>query len=329
VVLPYNETAVYDARVSVGNVVTKFDYSLSLLTVVPAMRLRTMLKLGVAIEVPNATVTIDALTSSETGSLAILIDAAETTVSGITLFNAGDENTVYVDVANTTLAPLPLPEPLNSIIFNFDGADGSTSISSSSGTAGSAVAIVYGTAALDTSNKKFGTASLYIDGPQGPTGDWITYDLPQVIGLNDFCVEFWIYLPFSAENATYNYATPYTVNANCCLDVDYSAESYLLYLYDENANQLYEILGDIVFDQWQHIAFYRISGVFYLAVDGVVTLSPATAEIDITTVENVIGDYSTINGDYTLATAWIDEVRVTFNSPVYGAANFSVPGGPF
>jgi hypothetical protein len=66
VVLPYNETAVYDARVSIGNVVTKFDYSLSLLTVVPAMRLRTMLKLGVAIEVPNATVTIDALANYAT-----------------------------------------------------------------------------------------------------------------------------------------------------------------------------------------------------------------------------------------------------------------------
>jgi hypothetical protein len=39
VVLPYNETAVYDARVSLGNVVTKFDYSLSLLTVVPAIKI--------------------------------------------------------------------------------------------------------------------------------------------------------------------------------------------------------------------------------------------------------------------------------------------------
>jgi hypothetical protein len=32
VVLPYNETAIYDARIRLGNVVTKFDYALALLT---------------------------------------------------------------------------------------------------------------------------------------------------------------------------------------------------------------------------------------------------------------------------------------------------------
>jgi hypothetical protein len=38
-VLPYNETAVYEGRLRLGNVVTKFDYSLSLLTVVPAFKI--------------------------------------------------------------------------------------------------------------------------------------------------------------------------------------------------------------------------------------------------------------------------------------------------
>ena len=37
VVLPYSETAIYDAQVRPGIVITKFDYSLTLLTVVPAL----------------------------------------------------------------------------------------------------------------------------------------------------------------------------------------------------------------------------------------------------------------------------------------------------
>ena len=40
VVLPYNETAIYDAQIRLGNVVTKFDYALELLSEVEPLRLR-------------------------------------------------------------------------------------------------------------------------------------------------------------------------------------------------------------------------------------------------------------------------------------------------
>ncbi len=39
VVLPYNETAIYDARLRVGSVVTKFEYALEVLTEVPAFKI--------------------------------------------------------------------------------------------------------------------------------------------------------------------------------------------------------------------------------------------------------------------------------------------------
>jgi hypothetical protein len=41
VVLPYNETAVYDSRIRLVTTVTKFDYSLTLLTVVPPTVIKT------------------------------------------------------------------------------------------------------------------------------------------------------------------------------------------------------------------------------------------------------------------------------------------------
>jgi hypothetical protein len=253
--------------------------------------------------------------------LAISVDAVETTVTGITLLNAGDENTVYLDVANTTLTSLSLPEPLNSIVFNFDGTDGSTSISSSSGTAGSAVATVYGTAALDTSNKKFGTASLYLDGPQTASGDWITYDVPTAFGLDDFCIEFWVYTPASAEGSVYS--TLYSFGNLASVDIDYIDNYYLLYF---PGGAPAAIIYNVAYDQWQHIAVYRISGTFYLAVDGVVQ-PDGGANIDFDELAHIVGDFS--GGGYVVTTTWVDEIRVTYNDAVYGTTTFSPPAGPF
>jgi hypothetical protein len=63
VVPPYNETAVYDARVTVGTVVTKFNYALELLTELPALRLRTQAEVRRIrkVEVPAAGVSVAAL----------------------------------------------------------------------------------------------------------------------------------------------------------------------------------------------------------------------------------------------------------------------------
>jgi len=83
VVLPYNETAVYDARVSVGNVVTKFDYSLSLLTVVPAIKI----DIGCNVEryqlanVPAATIAIAALVPVVASSVAVRPAAADISIA--------------------------------------------------------------------------------------------------------------------------------------------------------------------------------------------------------------------------------------------------------
>ena len=321
-VLPYNETAIYDSRIRLTSAVTKFDYSLNLLTTVPISRIRTVTRLSVVVSVPVASTTLATLAAGETGSLAIPVDAANTVIAGQTLLNAGDENTVYVNTANIGFAGLNTMDPLNSIVFNFDGSDGSTSIASSSGSAGSAVASVFGTAALDTGNKKFGTASLYLDGPQNTSGDWITFDLPQSFGLNDFCVEFWVYTPSSAQGSVY--ATIYSFGENCSLDIDYSSDYYYLYVPGTVGPD-----APLVYDQWQHIAIYRIGGVFYLAVDGVVPATSITASVDFVGTTNIIGEFEDLAGTYVVTTTWIDEVRVTFDSAVYGTTNFSPPTGPF
>jgi hypothetical protein len=83
VVLPYNETAVYEGRLRLGNVVTKFDYSLSLLTVVPALKI----DLGYTAEryqlanVPAATISIAAVAPVVASSSAVRPAAADMSIA--------------------------------------------------------------------------------------------------------------------------------------------------------------------------------------------------------------------------------------------------------
>jgi hypothetical protein len=83
VVLPYNETAVYEGRLRLGNVVTKFDYSLSLLTVVPVFKLG----IGYTAEryqlanVPAATLSIAAFAPVMASSTAVRPAAGSMTIA--------------------------------------------------------------------------------------------------------------------------------------------------------------------------------------------------------------------------------------------------------
>jgi hypothetical protein len=78
VVLPYNETAIYESRLRLGNVVTKFDYALELLTEVPAFTLNIGYTAGryQLARPPAAGVTIDAFAPAATSSTTVRIPAA-------------------------------------------------------------------------------------------------------------------------------------------------------------------------------------------------------------------------------------------------------------
>ena len=329
IVLPYNETVIYDGRIRLINVVSKFNYSLELLTIIPPIRVRTTAVLGVVILTPAAVLTLDAPFSSETGGLTIPVDSSNTTILGLTLDFTGDPNVIYVDnTVDIAIAGQTVGTPATEqIIFNFEGLTGSTDIRSSSDN--SIVATVYGTAALSNTNRIFGTGSLYLDGPaKDPTGDWITYNLPQAFGLDDFCVELWIFTPVESQGVIY--ATPWAISDFCSLDIDYdTGGGYIFYLYDNILGADVSIIASITYGQWQHIALYRNNGTFYIAVDGVVTLSPVTLEMNIIETLNIIGEWTTNDGTYAVPTTWIDEHRVTFGNSVYPTSNFTPPSSPF
>ena len=83
VVLPYNETAIYEGRLRLAAVVTTFDYALTLLTVVPVIA--TKVKVGAAsifkVEVPAASITMAAAVPAINTGAAVMCPAVNITVS--------------------------------------------------------------------------------------------------------------------------------------------------------------------------------------------------------------------------------------------------------
>jgi hypothetical protein len=110
VVLPYNETAIYESRLRLGNVVTKFDYALDLLTEVPAFTLN----IGYTaeryqfLEPPAASASIAAVAPNVTTSVTVRLPSTpETLVAALvpTLTSSIDVRVPATDVAVD--APVP------------------------------------------------------------------------------------------------------------------------------------------------------------------------------------------------------------------------------
>ena len=87
-------------------------------------------------------------------------------------FQGGDDNTVVLSQYYTLL--------------HFDGSDTSTTFTDSSSFASNWTA--NGNAQLDTAQKKFGTASLLLDG----TGDYASHSSLATVGTQNFTIDFWV-----------------------------------------------------------------------------------------------------------------------------------------
>jgi hypothetical protein len=81
IILPYNETAIYEGRLRLGNDVTKFEYALELLTEVPVLSVTTELGIAVVkiIEVTTVSVAFDAVTPQI--SISVRVNAPATGIS--------------------------------------------------------------------------------------------------------------------------------------------------------------------------------------------------------------------------------------------------------
>lgn len=209
------------------------------------------------------------------------------------------------------------------LLCGFNGADAATAFTDESSAA--RVATFVGNSQLDTAQKKFGTASLLLDG----TGDYITFpnstDLQVATG--DLTIEAWI------RRASTNTIDTITNKRDTT-----GAEEHSFYLdtvgalnfqaFNSSAVVSLSDAGPILANVWYHVAVSRVGSTWYLHRDGILRASGNQSGAPATnTSAFIIGrDGSNTGRDFN---GWIDEVRMTKGQARYGAENFALQRGPF
>ncbi len=212
------------------------------------------------------------------------------------------------------------PSVINSILLlHFDGTNGSTTFTDVYSHAFTA----HGSAALSTTQIKFGTASLRCPG----VTDWIsTPDIAALRGAGDWTVEFWL---FSAQIANMTF---------CAKRAIQTAAKGILVFYDGGAalgasasvnGTSFVTITTSVFptaNTWHHVAFVRNGSTMTLYSDGV---SAGTATLSGALSDDgsafTIGAAAADNSG-TPFTGFIDEFR--YSNVARYTSNFT-PAGPF
>lgn len=204
-----------------------------------------------------------------------------------------------------------------SLLLHFDGADGSTVFTDSSSNALSVTA--NGNAQLDTSQKKFGTASGYFDG----SGDYLTCTLPANFD-RDFTIEGFYY-PESGQNGGVMLDTRIA---------DTDTGGILIYRRSSDSNRLTfgywngssfvtaSSVASMTTGQWWYYRVKRVGNTVTVYLDGV-TGGSCTASTIFNKTGARIG--ASWNGGEPVR-GWLDEMRITANVARSGAA---VPAAPF
>jgi hypothetical protein len=180
-------------------------------------------------------------------------------------------------------------------------------------------ATVYGNAKLDTTIKKFGTASLQLDG----SGDYISYaNQPDFnFGTGDFSLECWIYRNVSgAQHNVFDFRTTNTQDAPTI----YITSANVLRYYVAGADR---IIGTTVSTgAWHHIALSRSGTSTKLFFNGTQVGSTWTDTTNYIQSPLVVGSrFDGISGNFN---GYIDEVRITRGLARY-TSNFPIPTAAF
>jgi hypothetical protein len=159
------------------------------------------------------------------------------------------------------------------LLVNFDGADASTTMTDSSGKGRNGTA--GGNAQLDTAEKKWGTASLKLDG----TGDRVTVgdNAAWTPGTN-FTIEAWIYpTDLSAARTIVGHGGGNT-NNEWRLDVGTDGRlRFTQTVAGVNNIALQTAAGAVVTNQWQHVAMVKEGTTYRFFVNGALSFSTTDA----------------------------------------------------
>jgi hypothetical protein len=194
-----------------------------------------------------------------------------------------------------------------------DGTNGSTTFTDSSSNAFAVTA--NGNAKVTTTDPKFGTGALTLD---GTAGDYLTVaaDADFQFGTGDFTVECWVYVNTVGNTGLFTFG-----GTNSGLAVNLFAGNWTLTTSGSGGSGL----ASITTGAWQHLAVTRSGSNLRMFIDGTQIGSTLTNTTDLSDNALKIGyyydPYYAINGR-------VDEFRVTKGVARY-TANFTPPTAAF
>jgi len=206
-----------------------------------------------------------------------------------------------------------------SLLLHMDGTNGSTTIIDNASTPSQF--ITQGNAAESTTQVKFGTTSLGLDG----TGDWIqsTTNLSAgALGSGDFTVEAWVY-PNAVGKLIYDYGYV-TGSAGRGWELWITGGSKLEFW--RNVGVVVTSSTNVATGQWSHVAAVRNAGVITLYINGVASGSAANTSTYSTSGVATFAIGAQVqqrNATYDW-NGYIDDCRITIGVARY-TANFTPP----
>jgi len=262
----------------------------------------------------------------DTGRTITNDEAYETALKLMLHCNGTDAGTTFAessDGGHTTTSSANVYDVNTKLMLHCDGASGATTFTDSIGTHTPSAS---GDAALDTAQKKFGTAGILFDG----TGDFVVLDdhADWNFAAGDFCIDCWVRLGDVPSNGVMTIASHWE-DAN---------NQWHLFLNNDNKIGFETINGGVASgnfrsaalswstNTWYHIVFSREGTTAYFARSG------TQSATSVTTAWGTSGDNAALLaiGRYNAGTTyyfngWIDEFRITKGTARYNGATYDVP----
>ena len=212
----------------------------------------------------------------------------------------------YYDTDGTTVLASGVIDSIDSDFVNINGKSlGFVTLQDRTGK----TVFANGNAKLSQSIKKFGTASLVLDG----TGDFINVaSQPDfAFGTDDFCVEAWVYPTASGTYRTlFDFRTTGGDLNGIILGLNDVNQIYFYY----NGNYRVGAAGSVPLNTWTHVALSRSSGVTKVFVNGTQVGSNYTDANNYPARPLRVG--ADPSGLYAF-TGYVDEVRISRGVPRY------------
>lgn len=209
-----------------------------------------------------------------------------------------------------------------SLLLHGEGADASTTFTDS-GPLALSTSAVGGNAQIDTSQFKFGAASMQFDG----TDDYINYAQNDAFqfGTGDMTVEFWIRRNGNMAQWTGIMGGGISGNGSNKFDMQTNVASDNKLVTGMGSFKMVSAIPNLT---WTHIALTRASNILRWFIDGTLDATSGTYSNTFNTLGSgfAIGR-NEVNGGLAF-NGWLDDIRLTKGVARYTAA-FTAPTSPF